>query len=495
MIKNLKGVIGIVFMFLCLFGIKQGTCLVYGEVEVRVYSPEERGYRFTDNIEGIDFDEENNVLTLENYKGEEIQIKNDGKGGNNNIIINVKGNNEIYAREQCIESSADNGGPKREIVKFGDAITGMPNTGYYTKIGWELWVEGVGVEFTGDGTLDFYCGDNNDIQKIHFLGCDAIINGPTINCYDLRNGFDICDSKFIIKSGELNIYNAPEIVVNRDKETEKILQSYFYYHSCFSMIRSELIVQGGNLNITYVYPKGEYGKVKLSNPGHDSTWFVNFENLVDSMDPIFEEGDGITYVFENPDLIYIYMPDNLRKIYGASDISVGGKTISIRDKEKGKVKEETKKIGKEDVNVDTKIVKKGSVIKDKKYKYKVIKQGSVDGKSIGEVSILGFKKKTYKKVNVASVITVDGIKYKVTKIAKNAFKNNRKIKKVIIGKNIISIGKRAFANCKELKLVNIKSKKIVRIGKKAFYKGKRTMVKFKLPKGRKKSYKKLLKIA
>ena len=64
MIKNLKGVIGIVFMFLCLFGIKQGTCLVYGEVEVRVYSPEERGYRFTDNIEGIDFDEENNVLTL-----------------------------------------------------------------------------------------------------------------------------------------------------------------------------------------------------------------------------------------------------------------------------------------------------------------------------------------------------------------------------------------------------------------------------------------------
>ena len=257
------------------------------------------------------------------------------------------------------------------------------------------------------------------------------------------------------------------------------------------MIRSELIVQGGNLNITYVYPKGDYGKVKLSNPGHDSTWFVNFENLVDSMDPIFEEGDGITYVFENPDLIYIYMSDNLRKIYGASDISVGGKTISIRDKEKGKVKEETKETTKKNI----KTVKKGSVIKDKKYKYKVIKQGSVDGKSIGEVSILGFKKKSYKKVNVASVITVDGIKYKVTKIAKNAFNNNRKIKKVIIGKNIISIGKRAFANCKKLKLVNIKSKKIVRIGKKAFYKGKRTKVKFKLPKGKKKLYKKLLKIA
>ena len=51
--------------------------------------------------------------------------------------------------------------------------------------------------------------------------------------------------------------------------------------------------------------------------------------------------------------------------------------------------------------------------------------------------------------------------------------------------------KRAFAGCKKLKVVNIKSKRLKTVGKKAFYK-KAKKIKFKFPKGKKKVYRALL---
>ena len=48
-----------------------------------------------------------------------------------------------------------------------------------------------------------------------------------------------------------------------------------------------------------------------------------------------------------------------------------------------------------------------------------------------------------------------GTTYKVTSIAANAFKNNKKISKVVIGNNIVSIGKNAFAGCKKLTSVTL----------------------------------------
>ena len=42
----------------------------------------------------------------------------------------------------------------------------------------------------------------------------------------------------------------------------------------------------------------------------------------------------------------------------------------------------------------------------------------------------------------------------------NALKGNKKIESLTIGKNVRKIGKNAFANCRKLKKVIIKSKKI-----------------------------------
>ena len=57
----------------------------------------------------------------------------------------------------------------------------------------------------------------------------------------------------------------------------------------------------------------------------------------------------------------------------------------------------------------------------------------------------------------------------MTAVEKNAFKNNKYIKKLIIGNNVKTIGKSAFAGCKKLKTVKF-GKSVTTISDKAFYK-------------------------
>ena len=70
-------------------------------------------------------------------------------------------------------------------------------------------------------------------------------------------------------------------------------------------------------------------------------------------------------------------------------------------------------------------------------------------------------------VTVPLEVTIDGVTYKVTSIAGNAFKDTKKIKKIVIGSNITSIGKNAFAGCTSLTSITI-GKNVTKIGKNAF---------------------------
>ena len=70
-------------------------------------------------------------------------------------------------------------------------------------------------------------------------------------------------------------------------------------------------------------------------------------------------------------------------------------------------------------------------------------------------------------VTIPAKAKVDGVSYRVTSIADNAFKNNKKITKVVIGNNIVSIGKNVFAKCTKLVSVII-GKNVTKIGKDAF---------------------------
>ena len=75
-------------------------------------------------------------------------------------------------------------------------------------------------------------------------------------------------------------------------------------------------------------------------------------------------------------------------------------------------------------------------------------------------------------VVIPNTVKLQGKKYKVTSIAAKAFYNNKKIKKIVIGKNVIKIGKKAFYGCSKLQKILIRSEKLSagKVGKKAFYK-------------------------
>ena len=70
-------------------------------------------------------------------------------------------------------------------------------------------------------------------------------------------------------------------------------------------------------------------------------------------------------------------------------------------------------------------------------------------------------------VTISDVVTMDGITYKITAIETDAFKNNKKITQVTIGKNVVSIGKNAFMGCSKLTSVTI-GKNVKTIGTSAF---------------------------
>ena len=91
----------------------------------------------------------------------------------------------------------------------------------------------------------------------------------------------------------------------------------------------------------------------------------------------------------------------------------------------------------------------------------------------------------------ASVKLADG-RYKVTAIDKNAFKNNKKLKKVTIGSKVTRIGAGAFSGAKNLKAITIKSKLLKSVGKNAL-KGIHKKCAIKVPKTKLTAYKRLLK--
>ena len=107
--------------------------------------------------------------------------------------------------------------------------------------------------------------------------------------------------------------------------------------------------------------------------------------------------------------------------------------------------------------------------------------------------IFEHNKKTYTVPNTA--IGYDDLTYKVTGIGGNAFDNVKNyVTKLIIGKNVKTIGKKAFYGCKKLKSIIIKSKKLKmsKVGAKAFGKINKKCV-AKVPKDKYKQYKKMLK--
>ena len=130
--------------------------------------------------------------------------------------------------------------------------------------------------------------------------------------------------------------------------------------------------------------------------------------------------------------------------------------------------------------------------------------GRTDDKKTGKYVIINAKRrevaysapvsKNKKTVTIPNTVKISGVTYKVTQIADNAFRNNKKITKVTIGKNVSKIGSYAFSGCKKLKTIIIKTRKLTTktVSRKAFT-GTPKKITVKVPANKMKTYKKLLK--
>lgn len=113
----------------------------------------------------------------------------------------------------------------------------------------------------------------------------------------------------------------------------------------------------------------------------------------------------------------------------------------------------------------------------------------------GQVQLIGTAGAVRKNVVIpAEIVSLStGQRFRVTAIGNNAFKNQKKLRKVTIGKNVRVIGKRAFFNCKKLRTITIKSKMLTKktVGAKAF-RGIYARASVKVPKKKRTLYRKIL---
>ncbi|MBQ4530956.1 MAG: leucine-rich repeat protein [Lachnospiraceae bacterium] len=119
--------------------------------------------------------------------------------------------------------------------------------------------------------------------------------------------------------------------------------------------------------------------------------------------------------------------------------------------------------------------------------FKVKKDGLV-----GEVQFVKPTSKTRTAYTIPSKIKYRGFEYNVVSVASDAFKDNKKLKSVTIGKNVTVLGNNVFYGCKNLKNITVKSTKLKKVGSKSL-KGIYKKAVIKVPKSKLSKYKKLFK--
>lgn len=130
--------------------------------------------------------------------------------------------------------------------------------------------------------------------------------------------------------------------------------------------------------------------------------------------------------------------------------------------------------------------------------YRVLKINGSAGKdgTVGTVAYLGPIKTSRTSATIPAKVTIEKQTFKVTTIANGALAGNKKLKKVVIGKNIRKINKNAFKGCKKLKKITIYTTALTKssIGKNAF-KNINAKAVIKVPQTKLKKYKNYVKSA
>lgn len=208
------------------------------------------------------------------------------------------------------------------------------------------------------------------------------------------------------------------------------------------------------------------------NPGSAFCVFKEYKNYFDQIcnkDNIAQftklTNSKITFTSSAPDYVSVDQMGNV-KILKADPTS---KQVVITATYPGATSTTSKKIS---LSVKYPEVKTNTTMTDNLTgsKFAVTKKSTKDLE--GEVTYEGPTNKKSKTVVIPDTIAVNGVKYKVTAVKDKAFKGNKKVKTVKIGKYVKKIGKEAFSGCTALTKVTI-GNAVETIDEKAFYKCKK----------------------
>lgn len=115
-------------------------------------------------------------------------------------------------------------------------------------------------------------------------------------------------------------------------------------------------------------------------------------------------------------------------------------------------------------DTEIKVPAAGTVFQAGVLEYRITKS---DAKN-GTVAVSRLLKKQKSKITVPATVKKDGYTFKVTSINKQVFQKNKKLKSVVVGKNITSIGAKSFYGCAKLKVIRFLGTKAPKIGNRAF---------------------------
>ena len=408
-------------------------------------------------------------------------------------------NNKLYySRPDCIYSYNPTSKKSSKVYDVPDDVKKLGNI--------------IGICKTPNNKIKYLVSkdlkpENGTIKNLKFTDTDADITGPSviISVGDNRDHIfrspdnvvystvSLCTITAIDDTGVRNVayhitkgaFNEEEMIIIRESSWKKTDGK-----------KCSFDINNGADGVYYVYARSEDSS---GNMGYSSLGKI----VIDKTKPVITpEGNKTEYAGEAT----VWISDNnLDKVYvnGKETVLDGGKLklsasdkpyeIRVTDKAKNEASL-TLKVNPSKANNNS-VIKVNKVVTDKKTsaKYKITKIVKKSGKITGgTVAYIKPNNKNCKKATVPGFIVLNGVKFKVTVIAKNAFKNNKSLKTVIIGANVKKIGSNAFRNCKNLKKITFKSKNITQIGGNAF-KGIYKKANVIIPKKKLTKYKKLLK--
>lgn len=516
------------------------VCSNYVPIEV-TYGYKKVGF---DNIQGLSWDPSTNTLTMENFSGDDtIQFYNhdlekywtDDEDPLYGVIelpdvkIKVKGNNNLIHNIYDSDREVIKGGVGMNLAFVGDGnlnifdgvIDLMLHVYELDNYIGTLTIDGPNIQVksksfhavssqkfvmnSGSLCIDSYPLDDEDtsVQDAVLYGniwgeflCD-IKGGTIVFKYEDREGKELAvysekiinDNNLDIKyktpciTGDIiNIENATLVFVGDEEAVNNLCTPSRAYSSMTAFSGCEIadsvkIIKGTKADISKLDVKMnvssdlEYPEIKVPGLVEGTDYDVEYVRNEENKElEVSVTGKGMFY-------------GKVKFVL----VNKEGNTVEEKPSEQAKVKEEKeiKTTTNTSANTATTTKQEEKVVETKDFVYNVVGDNEVE---------VAYVKKASSVLKMKNEIKVGDKKYKVTSIADNAFKNNKKITKVYIGKNIKLIGKNAFAGCKNLKYVNIKSKVLARIGKNAF-KGTSKKLKVKVLKAKKKIYAKMIKKA